>query len=133
MRTPWGFHAVVVKTVAALALSQLAPDIPAAPKSQRAQGIDVNPLPDFARHSNVREKKRSIFRVPATHGEGQQSKLFEERRRFQAKTGIPSSKLGFADMRLVRNLTAYYEVDAALPTDKQIRELLLRRIPCRFR
>ena len=43
-------------------------------------------------------------------------------------TGTPSSELGFVDMQLVRNLTEYYEVDAGLPTDKQIQELLLRRI-----
>ena len=61
MKAPWGFLAIVVTALAALALSPLARDIPATAQLQRALGIDVNPLPDFAQYSDVRQKKRAFF------------------------------------------------------------------------
>ena len=126
MKAPWGFLAIVVTALAALALSPLARDIPATAQLQRALGIDVNPLPDFAQYSDVRQKKRAFFEYLQPMVRANNQKLLEERRRLQAMTGTPSSELGFADKRLIRNLAEYYEVDAALPMDKQIQELLLR-------
>jgi Bax protein len=126
MKAPWGFLAIVVTALAALALSPLARDIAATAQLQRALGIDVNPLPDFAQYSDVRQKKQAFFEYLQPMVRANNQKLLEERRRLQAMTGTPSSELGFADKRLIRNLAEYYEVDAALPMDKQIQELLLR-------
>ena len=126
MKTSWGIFTAALIALTALLLSPLTRDVPEIAQLQGALGIDTNPLPDFAQYNDVRQKKQAFFGYLQPMVSANNQRLLQERRRLLAIAATPSDQRGYADQRLVEGLEKYYEVDAGIAAEAQLKELLLR-------
>ena len=123
MKPSWGIFTAALVGLTVLLLSHLTRNLPETAQLQGAQGIDTNPLPDFARYDDVQQKKHAFFGYLEPMVRANNQRLLRERSRLLAMAATPSGQRGYADQRLVEGLAKYYEVDTGIAAEAQLKEL----------